>query len=156
MIYLLPGGCRDEVSVQQPQLAEQNPVDKGDRRQLLQRHMSLELEFLLFREERHRCYYRIQRKVSDRKQVEEPLLATSNWVTTPARRRGDETCKQVGRKSVSNVCQREGLRWKSDGEPTWKHVESCAGFVGGGSTTLNYRKRYVVTSFSLSVPRGGT
>lgn len=50
---VLPGRSGDKVPIQQPQLAEQNPVDKRHGGQLLQRQMRLELEFLLFREESH-------------------------------------------------------------------------------------------------------
>lgn len=49
----LPGRSSDEISIQQPQLAEQNPVDKRHSGQLLQGQMGLKLEFLLFHEEGH-------------------------------------------------------------------------------------------------------
>lgn len=50
---VLPGRSSDKVPIQQPQLAEQNPVDKRHSGELLQRQMRLELEFLLFCEESH-------------------------------------------------------------------------------------------------------
>lgn len=53
MLYLLPGRSSHKVSVQQPQFAEQNPVDKRHGGQLLQGQLGLKLEFLLFHEERH-------------------------------------------------------------------------------------------------------
>lgn len=51
--HILPGGSSDKISIQQPELAEQNSVDKGNSGQLLQSQMGLELKFLLFHEERH-------------------------------------------------------------------------------------------------------
>lgn len=56
----LPGRSGDKVSIQQPELAEQNSVDKRHSGQLLQGQMSLELKFLLFHEEGHR-FTRIKR-----------------------------------------------------------------------------------------------
>lgn len=50
---LLPGRSGDKISFQQPQLAEQNPVDKRHGGQLLQGQMGLKLEFLLFHKEGH-------------------------------------------------------------------------------------------------------
>lgn len=50
---LLPGRSSDKISFQQPQLAEQNPVDKRHGGQLLQGEMGLKLEFLLFHKESH-------------------------------------------------------------------------------------------------------
>lgn len=50
---VLPGRSGDKVPIQQPQLAEQNAVDKRHSGQLLQRQMRLELKFLLFHKERH-------------------------------------------------------------------------------------------------------
>lgn len=52
----LPGRSGDKIAFQQPQLAEQNPVDKRHSGQLLQGQMGLELEFLLFHEEGH-CFW---------------------------------------------------------------------------------------------------
>lgn len=51
----LPGRSSDEISIQQPELAEQDSVDKRHSGQLLQGQMSLKLKFLLFHEEGH-CF----------------------------------------------------------------------------------------------------
>lgn len=50
---VLPGRSGDKVSIQQPQLAEQNAVDKRHSGELLQRQMRLELKFLLLHKECH-------------------------------------------------------------------------------------------------------
>lgn len=55
LMLFLPCGRGDKISIQQPQLAEQNSVDKRHSGQLLQGQMRLELEFLLFYEEGH-CF----------------------------------------------------------------------------------------------------
>lgn len=55
LFRFLPGGRSDKISIQQPQLAEQNSVDKRHSGQLLQGQMGLKLEFLLFHEESH-CF----------------------------------------------------------------------------------------------------
>lgn len=52
-LCVLPGGSGDKISIQQPQFAEQNTVDKRNSRQFLQGQMGLELEFLLFHEKCH-------------------------------------------------------------------------------------------------------
>lgn len=54
-VFFLPGRSSDKISIQQPQLAEQNPVDERHGGQLLQGQVSLKLEFLLFHEEGH-CF----------------------------------------------------------------------------------------------------
>lgn len=55
MCDVSPGRSSDKISIQQPQLAEQNSVDKRHSGQLLQGQMGLKLEFLLFHEEGH-CF----------------------------------------------------------------------------------------------------
>ena len=49
----LPRRSCHKVPLQQPQLAEQDPVHEGHRRQLLQGELRLELEFLLLDEKSH-------------------------------------------------------------------------------------------------------
>lgn len=62
----LPGRSGHEVPLQQPHLAEQDPVDEWHRRELLQRKLRLELEFLLFHEERHRPSIKLETKEEER------------------------------------------------------------------------------------------
>lgn len=49
----LPGRSGYKIPIQQPQLAEQNSVDEGNRGQLLQGQVGLKLKFLLFHKEGH-------------------------------------------------------------------------------------------------------
>lgn len=82
---VLPGRSGDKVPIQQPQLAEQNAVDKRHSGQLLQRQMRLELKFLLFHKERHgpSLLTRIKKTQANAgKRTPEKVLLHKNKTTT--------------------------------------------------------------------------
>lgn len=76
---LLPGRSSDKISFQQPQLAEQNPVDKRHGGQLLQGEMGLKLEFLLFHKESHCCCFFNLATQANEKEKEDKSSAESKW-----------------------------------------------------------------------------
>lgn len=73
LLNLLPGRRGGEVSaVHQPNLTEQNPVNEGNRRQLLQGEMDLELELFLLDQEGHVPHLLLQQRAHPPEPPEPP------------------------------------------------------------------------------------